>query len=98
MLQINDSYKVKGYYNKWSVIDVNDEYALLENETWGDETCCLLVRRDVEIKECEYLNKSTLATMKKPTIMEVIGETFDDLETAIDDYREEVREDEIYRL
>ena len=86
MLEINDvEYKVKGYTNRWSVIDTHGEYALLENCTWGDETCYLLVRRDVEIEDKVYTLKKGKEKVILPTIMEVIAETYDDILTAIED-------------
>lgn len=42
--------KIKGYYNKWSAIDYmtvnNIEYYLMENNTYGDETCYLVITKD----------------------------------------------------
>jgi hypothetical protein len=71
MINYNVNYKVEGYTNKWSVIDDLNGYVLLENNTWGDETCYLVAKQD------------------QPTpnnaIMEVAGETYDDLETALED-------------
>lgn len=85
MLKRNTSYKVDGYTNKWSVIDTYKGYALLENETYGDETCYLLVRKDVEVQNLQYTKRSTGEKVLLPTIMEVITETFDDIETAINE-------------
>ncbi len=39
-------YKVKGYYGKWFAIASYKEWLLLEHCTYGDETCCLVVRKD----------------------------------------------------
>lgn len=78
-------YKVKGYYNKWSVIDTYESYALLENSTYGDETCYLVVRINNNVKELEYTKKSTGEKVVLPTIMEVICETYDGIEIALED-------------
>lgn len=78
-------YKVKGYYNKWSVIDVHKGYALLENNTYGDETCYLVVRTNSNVQELEYTKKSTGEKIMLPTIMEVICETYDGIEIALED-------------
>ena len=39
MIENSVEYRVKGYTNKWALIDTLDHYGLLENSTWGDETC-----------------------------------------------------------
>lgn len=81
----NIDYKVKGYYNKWSVIDTYRDYVLLENNTFGDETCYLVVRKNDNVKELEYTKKSTGEKVILPTIMEVVCETFDGIEIALED-------------
>lgn len=86
MLEIsNKEFKVKGYYNRWSVIDVYEEWALLENCTYGDETCYLVVRRDTEIKERYYTKTYDGTSVLLPTIFEVVCETYDDINTALED-------------
>lgn len=86
MLEIsNKEFKVKGYYNRWYVIDTYKDWALLENCTWGDETCYLVVRKDEEIQDREYTNMNTNKKVILPTIMEVVCETFDDIVTALED-------------
>ena len=39
--------KIDNYMNKWSAIDFivvnNKTYYLMENNTWGDETCYLVI-------------------------------------------------------
>lgn len=84
MLQYDVDYKVEGYRNRWSVIDDDGEYALLENATWGDETCYLVVRMDVPVQEISYKKKDG-SDVLIPTIMKVEGETYDDLQTALED-------------
>ena len=81
----NIDYKVKGYFNKWSVIDTFKGYALMENNTYGDETCYLVVRINDNVQELEYTKKSTEEKIILPTIMEVICETYDGIETALED-------------
>lgn len=62
-----ENVKIKGYIGMWSAIDSaeidNKIYYLMENNTWGDETCYLVIDE----------NKN------------VICETFDDIETALED-------------
>lgn len=69
-LQTINGATIAGYTNKWSSIASmthrGNSYYLMENETYGDETCYLLVDQELN----------------------VIGETFDDIETAIEDYLE----------
>lgn len=71
MINYDINYKVEGYTNKWSVIDDFKGYVLLENNTWGDETCYLVA------KQCQPTPNNT--------IREIVGETYDDLETALED-------------
>lgn len=72
MLEANKSYRVRGYRGTWSIIDTHKGCALLEHDYYGDETCYLLVKED--------------APVVNTTIQEVIGETYDDIETACEDY------------
>ena len=62
-----DGIKIAGYRGTWYVIDSTiregRRYFLLEHETYGDQTCGLIVTPDAEL----------------------IGETFDDIETGLDD-------------
>lgn len=82
-------YKVTGYSNKWSVIDtytcVFGRYALLENNTYGDETCYLVVNMDMNVINKEYTKKSTGEKVVLPTIIGVTCETYDDIITALED-------------
>lgn len=64
-------YKVKGYTNEWSLIDTYKNYGLLENTTYGDETCYLLVNLDAGVED--------------NTILEVIAETYDGIKIALRD-------------
>ena len=85
MLSKEIEYKVDGYYNRWSVIDTYNGYSLLENSTWGDETCYLVVKNNVEVVDKEYVKRSSGEKVMIPTIMEVVCETFDDIEVALED-------------
>ena len=78
-------YKVKGYYNKWSVIDIYKGYALLENNLYGDETCYLVVRINNNVQELEYTKKRTGEKVMLPTIMDVVCETYDGIEITLED-------------
>lgn len=84
-VQKNINYKIKGYTNKWTVIDTYKSYALMENNTYGDETCYLVVKIENNVQEKEYTKKSTGEKVILPTIMEVLCETFDGLEIALED-------------
>lgn len=84
MLEKNVEYKVKGYTNRWSLIDQLGGYGLLENNTWGDETCYLVVKMDQEALEKRYKNRDSEVVMI-PTIQEVVCETYDGLEVALGD-------------
>ena len=84
-VQKNINYKIKEYYNKWTVIDTYKGYALMENNTYGDETCYLVVKIKDNVQNKKYTNKSTGEKVILPTIMEVLCETYDGLEIALED-------------
>lgn len=84
MLKENVNYKVKGYNNLWSVIDSYKGYCLLENNTWGDETCYLVVEEDVELIEKSY-TKLTGEKVLRFEIQKVCDEIFDDFRTMVDE-------------
>ena len=84
MLHTNTDYKVKGYTNRWSIIDTLDNYALLENNTYGDETCYLVVKLDEKPVTLPYKKKDG-TYVNLPTINNVVCETFDDIQTALED-------------
>ena len=85
MLRKEVEYKVEGYLNKWSIIDTYNGYSLLENSTWGDETCYLVVDNNVEVVDKEYTKRSSGEKVIIPTIMTVVCETFDGIEIALED-------------
>lgn len=85
MLSREIEYKVYGYYNKWAIIDTYKNYSLLENTTWGDETCYLVVDNNVEIADKEYTKRDTGEKVIIPTIKAVVCETFDGIITALED-------------
>jgi hypothetical protein len=84
MIQLNKDYKVEGYTNRWSVIDTYHGFALLENNTYGDETCYLVVKEDANVEEKTYTKRNG-EKITLPTIMETVCETYDDLITALED-------------
>ena len=84
MLQKNVDYKVQGYTGRWSLVDQVEGYGLLENNTWGDETFYLVVKMDQDPAMKRYKNKDD-EVVKLPTIREVICETYDGLEVALED-------------
>lgn len=84
MLDRNTEYKVKGYRNRWSIIDTHEGYGLLENCSYGDETCYLVVKLDQEPVMRTYRRRDE-TTVQLPTIMDVICETYDGIETALED-------------
>lgn len=85
MLKKEIEYKVNGYYNRWSIIDTYKNYSLLENTTWGDETCYLVVDNNIEVIDKEYTKRSNGKKVVIPTIKSVICETFDGIITALED-------------
>ena len=84
MIKNNVEYRVKGYTNKWALIDTLDHYGLLENSTYGDETCYLVADLNQEPEMRRY-KRTDESFVELPTIMEVLGETYDGLEIALDD-------------
>ena len=56
--------KINGYTNKWSAIDyktfANKTYYLMENNTWGDETCYLVIDENKNVI-CETFDDITTA-------------------------------------
>lgn len=84
MLQEKVEYKVNGYTNRWSLIDTMAGYGLLENNTYGDETCYLVVKMDQEAAMQRY-KRGDGSIVELPTIQEVVCETYDGLEVALDD-------------
>ena len=81
----NIDYKVNGYYNKWSVIDTYKGYALMENNTYGDETCYLVVKVKDNVQDKEYTKKNNGEKIVLPTIMEVVCETYNGIKIALED-------------
>ena len=84
MLQANVEYKVDGYRNRWAIIDTHEGYGLLENCSYGDETCYLVVKLEQESVMRTYRRRDN-TIVELPTIMEVVCETFDGIETALED-------------
>jgi hypothetical protein len=83
-IEMNNEYRVNGYTNRWSVIDEYHGYALLENNTYGDETCYLVVKQYAKVEDKTYTKRNG-EKITLPTIMETVCETYDDLHTALED-------------
>lgn len=77
-------YKVKGYSNRWYVVDRYRDYVLLENCTWGDETFWLVAPTKNNVQDVEYNTKSG-GKITLPTIQNVLCETYDLLDWALRD-------------
>lgn len=78
-------YKVKGYFNRWGVVDTYKGYALLENNSHGDETCYLVVDTSSSNIQKRLYRLMDGSTVELPTFMSVVCETYDDLITALAD-------------
>ena len=76
--------KVKGYVGAWAVIDDMNGYVLLEHNTYGDETCYLVAKAKDYINKA-FVKKATGEKVILPYIEEAY-ETYDDIETALEDY------------
>ena len=85
MIKANTDYKVEGYTNRWTVIDTYKSYCLLENNTYGDETCYLVVSKYAPVEMREYTLRGTGEKIMLPCIKKVICETYDDIYTALND-------------
>ena len=83
-------YRVRGYKNRWYVIDTSrdylrgENYVLLENCTWGDGTFWLVAKLENNVEEVEYNTKSG-GKITLPTIQSVVCETYDLLDWALRD-------------
>lgn len=84
MIRTNTEYKVRGYRNRWSLIDTFGKYGLLENCTYGDETCYLVVDLS-EIPVVLPHKRKDGTYVYLPTILNTICETYDDIETAVEE-------------
>lgn len=80
-------YKVKGYTNEWSVIAVDEieGYVLLENNTWGDETCYLVAPIFDNVEVIKLTGKNGERGFEFLEIQNILCETFDGLEIALYD-------------
>lgn len=76
---------VDGYRGAWSVIDTTKRkgitYGLLEHNVYGDETCYLIVKMDSNFEE-GFTTKLGNPYVKYHG---KVWETWDDIETALDD-------------
>lgn len=86
--EIYEHIKIWDRTGTWYEIDrkfVKDKlYVLFESEQWGDETSCLLVEIP-PINKVIITNESGKLKRYIPAEYE-IGETYDDIETALEDY------------
>lgn len=86
--EIYEHIKIWGRTGTWYEIDkkfVKDKlYVLFESEQWGDETSCLLVEIP-PINKVIITNEGGKLKRYIPAEYE-IGETYDDIETALEDY------------
>ena len=80
MLNLKDAdrIKVEGYRGTWHTIDTYQSFLLLEHDYYGDETCLLLVH----INSCKWDDEKERFYFTSECM-----ETWDDIFTAIDDYR-----------
>lgn len=87
-MRFDGNIKVKDYIGLWSIIDTQcyrgKYWGLLEHNTYGDETCYLIVSLN---SNC-FTDERT--TKKGTPYVEYIGtplcETYDDLYTGLADY------------
>lgn len=86
--EIYEHIKIWGRTGTWYEIDrkfvKNKLYVLFESEQWGDETSCLLVEIP-PINKVIITNEGGKLKRYIPAEYE-IGETYDDIETALEDY------------
>ena len=73
--------KVINYKGFWSVIDDFEGYVLLEHNTYGDETCYLVV------KASDFVWKEISTNVIVPFFDQLayIYETYDDIKTCLED-------------
>lgn len=80
------SIKIEGYRNLWSAFDTEERdgsrFYIMENDTYGDETCYLVITEPDEPKTVSL--KSGGSVMYVPESC-VVCETYDDITTALDD-------------
>lgn len=87
-MKFEGNIKVNGFVGLWSIIDTTwyrgEMLGLLEHNTWGDESCYLVISLT---GECFGEVKTT---RKGNEYVEYIGtplcETYDDLYTGLEDY------------
>ena len=77
-------YKVEGYTNKWSIVDEAFGFVVLENNTYGDATCHLVVRKNVVAKDKEYTKRNGEKIML-PTNTARVHETYYGIRQCLQD-------------
>ena len=95
-LNKKSNFKCEGYRGNYSIIDAanydGNVYVLLEHNFWGDETAYLLA---VLPQDCFrwYVVETSSGKTKKCFFIDqrdIIGESFDEIDVAIDDYSDKV--------
>ena len=77
-------YIVEGYTTLWSIVDEAFGFVLLENNTYGDETCYLVVRKNTVANDKEYTKRNGEKVLL-PTITSRVYETYDGIRQCLDD-------------
>lgn len=85
MIKEGIDYKVAGYTNRWSVIDKCKGWVLLENNTYGDETCYIVTRENQKANDKKYKSKATGEIVMIPTIIGKVYETYDGIWQCLED-------------
>ena len=95
-LDRKSNFKCEGYRGSYGIIDAanydGNVYVLLEHNFWGDETAYLLA---VLPQDCFrwYVVETSSGKTKKCFFIDqrdIIGESFDAIDVAIDDYSDKV--------
>ena len=77
--------KVANYRGFWSVIDDHQGYVLLEHNTYGDETCSLVVKAKDFIWKEITLKSGELIIVPFFDLTTTVYETYDDIVTCLED-------------
>ena len=84
MLERGVDYKVDGYTTTWSIADEAFGFVLLENNTYGDVTCYLVVRKNIVAEDKEYTKRNGEKIML-PTITSRVYETYYGIRQCLED-------------
>ena len=77
-----ENIKVEDYRGLWYVIDEDMGYLLLEHQTYGDETCHLVVKKNDYYYKKFQLRDGDEVELR---VYRNAYETFDDIETCLSD-------------